>query len=69
MIGSAIHIIVHLVRFRDGSRRVTSISDVVQHNDELQTPTGHLLGPSLLVTAILLQVVGFFWMRKVLRTD
>ncbi len=37
MIGSAINIIVHLVRFRDGSRRVTSIREVVQQDDDLQT--------------------------------
>lgn len=35
----------------------------------LNTLTQHPLGPSLLLAAILLQVVGFFWMRKVLRTD
>lgn len=37
MIGSSIHIIVHLVRFRDGSRRVTSIREVLQDANELKT--------------------------------
>jgi len=37
MIGSSINIIVHLVRFRDGSRRVTSIREVVQEANELKT--------------------------------
>ena len=29
----------------------------------------HPLGPSFLLAAILLQVLGFFWMRRILRTD
>jgi len=33
MIGSAIHLIVHLVRFRDGKRRVMSIREVVPAGD------------------------------------
>lgn len=37
MVGSSIHIIVHLVRFRDGSRRVTSIREIVQEANELKT--------------------------------
>jgi len=37
MIGSSINVIVHLVRFRDGSRRVVSIREVVQEENELKT--------------------------------
>lgn len=29
----------------------------------------HPLGPTFLLGAVLLQVVGFFWMRRILRTD
>ena len=31
--------------------------------------TDHPLGPTFLLAAVLLQVVGFFWMRRILRTD
>ena len=37
MIGSSINIIVHLVRFRDGSRRVVSIREVVLEDNEWKT--------------------------------
>lgn len=35
----------------------------------LDTLTGHHLGPTFLLVAVLLQVVGLFWMRRILRTD
>ena len=37
MIGSSIDVIVHLVRFRDGSRRIVSIRDVLFKEDRWQT--------------------------------
>lgn len=35
----------------------------------LQTLSDHPMGPTFLMVAVLLQVVGFFWMRRILRTD
>ena len=35
----------------------------------LQTLTDHPMGPTFLLAAVLLQVAGFFWMRRILRTD
>lgn len=37
MIGSAIQLVVQLARFRDGTRRVVSISEVRQNADQLET--------------------------------
>lgn len=35
----------------------------------LQTLTDHPMGPTFLLSAVLLQVAGLFWMRRILRTD
>jgi len=37
--------------------------------DWLNILTDHPLGPTFLLAAVLLQVAGFFWMRRILRTD
>lgn len=39
MIGSAIQLVVHVTRFRDGVRRITSIDEVLREGDELGLQT------------------------------
>ncbi len=39
MIGSAVQLVVHVTRFRDGVRRVTSIGEVVRTGDDLSLQT------------------------------
>lgn len=35
----------------------------------INTLTSHRLGPTFLLTAVLLQIAGFFWMRRILRIE
>ena len=41
-VASALDVVVHLVRLRDGSRRISQVSEVVGHGGRRDRPPGHL---------------------------
>jgi pilus assembly protein CpaF len=46
LVGSAFHLVVHMVRQTDGARRIASISEVIRVDDSLQTGDIFVLEPS-----------------------